>query len=404
VTEKLYYQDPSLLEFDASITEDRENGALHELVLDRTCFFPGGGGQPADRGTLGGARVVDMRERDDEIVHVVDGHAGAPGSRISGHVDAERRRAFMAQHTGQHILSQALLTAGELPTVSVHFGDETTTIELDAQSVPEAVLRQAESIANGIITENRPIRVHEVDPKDAGRFPLRRTPPQVGRLRIVEVDSYDWAACSGLHVTRTGQIGLIKVVGQEKIRGRARIHALIGARAMEDYGRKIAIVQALTRVLTCGEADIPARVEELVKNARDAARELERLKVEAAAGDAEAAVAHARRLGGAILVRRDLRGAGSAYCKAFAERVVSLPGRAVVVLDSSPTAFQWIIAHSLGEGVQLPALVTPLLAPAQAKGGGRAAWIQGAGRDPGSATAFGAAVEEALGRALAASG
>jgi len=400
VTEKLYYRDPSLLEFDASILNDTANGALHDVVLDRTCFFPGGGGQPGDRGTLDGARVVDVREQDDEIVHVLDAPAGPEGGRVRGTVDAARRRDFMAQHTGQHILSQALLQAGNLPTVSVHFGDGTTTIELDAQAVTDAALRQAETIANGIITENRAIRVHEVDPKDAGRFPLRRTPPEVGRLRIVEVDSYDWAACSGLHVASTGQIGLVKVVGQEKIRGRTRIHALIGARAMEDYGRKIATVQALTRILTCGESDVPARVEELVRNARETARELERLKVEAAAGDADAAVAQARRQGQFLLVHRDLKGAGPAYCKAFAEKIISAPGRAVVVVDTSSSTFQWIAGHSLGERVQLPAIITPLLAPANAKGGGRAAWMQGAGRDAGSAEAFGKAVEEAIDRAL----
>jgi len=400
VTEKLYYDDPSLLEFDASILNDRANGALHEVVLDRTCFFPGGGGQPADRGTLGGARVVDMREQDSEIVHVIDAPAGSEGSRVRGTVDAGHRRDFMVQHTGQHILSQALLQAGELPTVSVHFGDETTTIELDVPSVTEDALRRAESIANGIIMENRAIRVHDVDPRDAGRFPLRRKPPEVGRLRIVEVDSYDWAACSGLHVATAGQIGLVKIVGQEKIRGRTRIHALIGARAMEDYGRKIAVVQALTRTLTCGEADVLARVEELVRNARETARELERLKVEAAAGDADAAVGQAPRRGESLLIHRVFHGAGPAYCKAFAERVVSAPGRAVVVVDSSDGSFQWIAAHSLGERVQLPTIITPLLAPAHAKGGGRAAWMQGAGGGGANAEVFGTSVEEALDRAL----
>ena len=169
---------------------------------------------------------------------------------------------------------------------------------------------------------------------------------------------------------------------------------------MEDYGRKIALIQALSRTLTCGEADIPARVEELVRNVRESAKELERLKVEAALTDAESAVVNGRRIGETILVRRDLQGAGPAYGKAFAERVISQPGRTVVLVDSSPTAFQWIVAHSLGERLQLPAIVTPLLAAANAKGGGRTAWMQGAGRDAGSAESFGKALEEALARAL----
>jgi alanyl-tRNA synthetase len=394
VTEKLFYHDPSLLEFDASIIEHRVNGTLHEVVLDRTAFFPGGGGQPADRGTLGGARVIDVKEQDGAIVHVMDSPAqgstpGATGARLHGVVDEVRRRDFMVQHTGQHVLSQALLTAGGLPTVSVHFGDETTTIELETPAAAETVLRQAEALANSIIRENRPIRTHDVDPAEASRFPLRRTPPEVGRLRIVEVDSYDWAACSGLHVAATGEIVLIKIVAQERIRGRARIHALIGARAMDDYGKKISLVQNLTRLLTCGEADISARVEELARSARENEKELKRLRTERAAIDADAA-------GPSSLVLRVLDGAGPDYLKAFAERIVASPGRAVVVLDRLADSFQWIVAHSLGPEVALHRIVAPLLSKAGARGGGRGAWMQGAGRPAEAAAGFADEVAAAL--------
>jgi alanyl-tRNA synthetase len=400
MTEKLFYNDPSLLEFEATIREHKATGELHEVVLDRTCFFPGGGGQPADRGTLGAARVVDVEERGDAIVHFVDAAPGAEGTHVRGAIDAERRRDFMVQHTGQHILSQALLTVGKLPTVSVHFGDETATIELEASSVAEGLLREAEKLANTIIRENREVKIHEVDPRDAGRFPLRRTPPEVGRLRVVEVGSFDWAACSGLHVTATGQIGLIKIVAQEKIRGRTRIHALIGDRAMDDYGRKVTIIQSLMRLLTCGEADIPARVEELARNARENEKELERLQVECAASDAEAAVGVAKSLGKTLLVRRILQSAGPAYLKAFAEQVLINPGRVVIVIDRGPEAFQWIAAHSLGNRIELPALVRPILGLLNAKGGGRGAWMQGAGAPADGAEAFAEAVEGVLTRAL----
>lgn len=394
MTEKLFYHDPTLLEFDASITDYAENGALLEVALDRTAFFPGGGGQPSDRGTLGGARVVDMKERDDDIVHVVESQKGlGPGVRVHGSVDGLRRRDFMIQHTGQHVLSQALLATGGLPTVSVHFGDETTTVELDAPSVPEAVLHEAEERANSIVRENRPIRVHEVDSSEVSRFPLRRTPPEVGRLRIVEVGSFDWAACSGLHVGATGEIILIKIVGQERIRGRTRIHALIGPRAMDDYGRKITLARNLTRLLTCGESDIASRVEELLRTIRENERELKRLRAERAVLDADS-TAQSR------LVSRVFDGAGVDYLKAFAERVVASPGRAVVVVDRSADGFQWIIAHSLGDAVTLPQLVTPFFSKAGARGGGRGAWMQGGGHPAAAAAGFAEAVAQAVSRTL----
>ena len=401
MTEKLFYHDPSLLEFDASIISDRVNGALHEVVLDRTCFFPGGGGQPADRGTLGGARVVDMKEQDGEVVHVVDAPPGnSQQGPVHGVVDAARRRDFMAQHTGEHILAQALLRAGGLRTVSVHFGEDTTTIELEAPTIGEDVLQRAEELANSAIMENHRVIIHEVDHSEASRFPLRRKPPEVGTLRIVEIEGWDWVGCSGIHVPSTGHVFLIKIVGQEKMRGHARIHAIIGARALADYGRKAALTQALSRLLTCGEESVLSRVEELARSAKERERELGRLRLERAAADADAAAAKAPRVGEALIVSGVFDGVGPEYLKAFVERIVASPGRAAIAMDRSLDAFQWTVAHSLGGRLELPKVVTPLLGPAGAKGGGRGAWMQGAGRPAAGAAAFASALEEALSQAL----
>ncbi len=240
MTEKLYYGDSSALDFEATVVGVQEHDGRTEVELDRTAFYPGGGGQPCDIGTLAGARVVETAWRGESIVHVVEPRIeAAAGSTVRGAVDPAHRRAYMVQHTGQHVFSQALVQAGKLETVSVHFGEDETTIELRAEEVPPATLEKAEDIANGIVTENRRVLLHEVDRAEASRFPLRRTPPDEPRLRIVEVESFDWAACGGVHVARTGEIGLIKAVSQEKIRGRTRLHLLIGKRAFDDYRRKI---------------------------------------------------------------------------------------------------------------------------------------------------------------------
>lgn len=398
VTERLYYADNSLLEFDASILKYGPRGPLHEVVLDRTCFFPGSGGQPADTGTLGGARVTCLEERDGDIVHVVD--APLADGPVHGVVDGARRRDFMAQHTGEHVLAQALLRAGNLPTVSVHFGDETTTIELSAPVVPDDVIARAEEIANTAIMENRKVLIHEADPSEASRFPLRRKPPEVGRLRVVEIEGYDWVGCSGVHVSSTGQLLLIKVISQEKIRGHARLHVLIGQRALADYGRKVALAQALSRALTCGEEHIQARVEELLKDAREKERELKKARAVQAVAAAREAVSQGKQAGRALVVRGESDGAGAEYLKAFADEAISAPGRAVIVVDRSENGFQWIAAHSLGADVDLAAIVKPLLQSAGAKGGGRAAWVQGSGADREAATGFAAAVADALTRTL----
>ncbi len=306
----------------------------------------------------------------------------------------------MAQHTGQHIFSQALVRAGGLETVSVHFGEEDTTIELKADAVSERVLRAAEDTANAVIRENRRVILHEIDPSEVSRFPLRRTPPDVGRLRIVEVKDFEFAACGGVHVASSGEVFLVKAVSVEKIRGRARVHVMIGRRAFDDYGRKTALLQELSRELTCGEPFLRERVQELLAREKDAARELRRLRVAQAATDADDAVAAASSIGAALCVRRLFDTAGPEYVKAFVERVVAVPGRVVIALDRGAEGFQWIVAHSLGEGLDLAGVVPALLEAAQAKGGGRGSRMQGMGARAEAAAPFAQAIEAALARRL----
>ncbi len=410
MTERLYYDDAYLFAFDARVLSSRQGPKGWETVPDRTCFYPGGGGQPPDRGTLAGRAVIALEERGDEIVHVLDGEpvgleaAAGVGSVVHGGIDAARRLDFMAQHTGEHLLSQCLLAAGNIATVSVHFGDETATIEVAAETVPETVLADAERRANAIARENRAVRTRELDREEALKLPLRRRPPEGERLRIVEIEGCDWAACGGVHVASTGAIAPVKITGVERIRGRVRIHARMGDRALADYGRTLALSQALGRLLTCGEPGILKRVGDLVENERGLSRELRRLRVAQAGPAAAEAAAEGRPLpagpdGGARrLVSRVFDGFGEEPVKAFVDAVLHEPGRIVVAVDRSPDGIRWTVAHSLGAGgVDLAVLMKPLIAALGLRGGGRQALVQGAGADPSGAVPLVEAVARALG-------
>jgi alanyl-tRNA synthetase len=402
VTEKLYYGDSSLLEFDARAMEIEMRDGRCEVLLDRTCFYPGGGGQPCDLGALGGARVLAVEYRGEDIVHVVEPALGPERVRgsVHGAVDGKRRRDFMEQHTGQHIFSQALLRAGKLETVSVHFGEEDTTIELKADAVDERTLREAEELANSVINENRRVLLHEVDSSEASRFPLRRTPPDAGRLRILEIEGFDYAACGGVHLASTGGVCLVKAVAQERIRGRVRIHTMMGRRALEDYARKVSLSQDLTRTLTCGEEHVLGRVEELMNSERESTRELRRLRVGQAAADADASASAAPAIGGALLFRRVFDAAGGEYLKAFAERVIATPGRVVIAIDRGTDGFQWIAAHSVGGSLDLAQIVPAFFGIAGAKGGGRGARMQGVGTRNDAIALFADAIQGELARRL----
>jgi alanyl-tRNA synthetase len=409
MTERLYYDDAYRFAFDARVLSTRRGPKGWETTIDRTCFYPGGGGQPEDRGTLAGRAVIALEERDDDIVHVLDGEpvgvevAAGVGSVVHGEIDAVRRLDFMAQHTGEHLLSQCLLAAGALATVSVHFGEDTTTIELAADAAPEAVLADAERRANAVARENRKVITRELDRAEALKLSLRRAPPEGERLRIVEIEGIDRVACGGVHVASTGAIAPVKIAGVERIRGRVRIHAMMGERAIADYGRKLALSQALCRLLTCGEGDIPRRVGDLAENERGMSRELRQLRAAQAVQAAAEAAAAGRPLpagsdgGPRLLVSRLFESLGDAPVKAFVDAVVSAPGRVVAAVDRSADGFRWTVAHSLGAGgMDLAALVKPVVAALGLRGGGRSALVQGAGPDPAKAEAFLEAVARAL--------
>ncbi len=398
MTEKLYYSDPGMLEFDARITEASVRDDRCEVALDRTCFYPGGGGQPHDLGTIGASPVIEVGYRNDDIVHIV--RPGLEPGPVHCVVDGTRRRDYMVQHTGQHIFSQALVRAGKLDTVSVHFGEIDTTIELKAETVEERILRAAEDIANAVIRENRRVILHEIDRGEASRFPLRRTPPDEGRLRIVEVDSFDWAACGGVHVASAGEVFLVKAVSQERIRGRVRVHIMIGQRAFDDYGRKATLAQELSRALTCGEESVLERVRDMQAAQREAARQLRGLRLAQAGVDADEALAGAQEIGGALLVRRLSDGNGPDYLKAFVERILAASGRIAVVMDRDGDAFQWIVAHSLAKGLDLAQIVPKHFGVADAKGGGRGARMQGVGARGDAREAFADAIVGELSRTL----
>jgi alanyl-tRNA synthetase len=401
MTERLYYTDAYRFAFDARVLSARRGPKGWETVIDRTSFYPGGGGQPADRGTLAGRAVLLLEERGDDIVHVLDGEP--VGVEVHGELEAARRLDFMAQHTAEHLLSQCLLAAGNLATVSVHFSDETATIEVASETVPERVLADAERRANAIARENRSVRTRELDRQEALRLSLRRKPPEGERLRIVEIDGYDLAACGGVHVSSTGSLAPVKIAGVERIRGRTRIHFLAGERALASYGRTLALSQALGRLLTCGEQDILKRVGDLAESERSLSRELRQLRVARAAEAAAEAVTRARPLtggpagGSCLFVSRLFDGFGGEPVKAFVDAVLGEPGRIVVAVDRSAAGFRWTVAHSLGEGgADLAVLMQPVISASGLRGGGRGALVQGAGTDPAGAEPFVEAVARAL--------
>lgn len=261
MTEKLYYQDTNKNEFDAEVIEVIKEKKTWRVTLDKTYFYPEGGGQPADKGWINNTPVIDVQKESDLIYHYLNKNPGE--GKIKGKIDREWRRDFMQQHTGQHIISGALWKIGKYKTVSVHMGADYTTIEIDAPEIPEEDLIKIEKLANQVIRENLPLHFIHTNHQELDKFPLRKPSPFKGKIRLVKIGDFDCVGCGGLHLDGTRKVGLVKAIGIEKIRGHARIAWKIGDRAYDDYRRKEKIISELRTILAANEDLFAQKVKDL---------------------------------------------------------------------------------------------------------------------------------------------
>ena len=270
MTERLYYTDPALLAFDATITETGTvKDGLFYTVLDRSAFYPTSGGQSYDTGVIDRTDIVDIVETDDgDVWHISRKPIGEPGANVHGEVDRERRTRNRQLHTAQHILSQTFITLFERETVSVHLGDEYGAVELGDNEISDEQLTQAEAMANDIIGQNLPVEIMFVDSSDIAKIPLRKIPERRDKVRVIRIGEFDWSACGGTHCLNTSEVGLIKLIGIEKMRGHALVKFLAGGLAREDYAKRFDITESLSRDLTCHFTDLPVKFEKLASEAK----------------------------------------------------------------------------------------------------------------------------------------
>jgi alanyl-tRNA synthetase len=252
MTRRLYYTDSYLTAFPAEVVDRAEDGAL--VYLDRTAFYPTSGGQPHDTGRLGSARVLDVVDQGDRIAHRVD--APLPAGPVDGAIDWPRRFDHMQQHTGQHLLSAVLADLTGHATISVHFGREISTLDLDTPEVPHDHVVEAELRANRIVTENRPVEVSFEEAASAEG--LRKAPEREGTLRVVSIRDLDRSACGGTHVRATGEIGPVFIRRLERVRKTVRLEFLCGERAVRRARTDADLLAGLAASQSAAPEELPA--------------------------------------------------------------------------------------------------------------------------------------------------
>ena len=261
---RLYYQYPYVKRFMCTVTDCRESKKGTWLVrLDQTAFYPEGGGQPSDRGTLGEASVLSVHEKNGAIDHEVD-RPLAPGTMTEGIVDWQYRLDNMQQHTGEHILSGLIHSRFGYDNVGFHMGAEEVTVDFNGLLTKEDLV-SLEDAANALIYENVGIRVFYPSEEERKSLDYRSKKELTGQVRIVEIPGGDICACCGTHVERTGEVGIIKIRGMIHYKGGVRISMLCGRRAVEDYRMRLDDMTELSVLLSAKLGWVPEAVKKLVE-------------------------------------------------------------------------------------------------------------------------------------------
>src|SRR5256714_4907818 len=397
-TERLYYEDSHLTEFDArvvAVAADAEGRA--SVVLDRTAFYPTGGGQPADTGTLGTARVVDCVEKEGgEVLHVVEGEVPRAGACVRGVVDWPRRLDHVQQHTGQHILSQAFVELYGAQTRSFRMMADACEIDVDLREPSDEKIERAVDRANEVVWDDRAVRVHNVTPEEAARMPLRKDSAREGELRIIEIEGFDFSPCGGTHARRTGEVGLIAARHWERAKGLVRVTFVAGGRALADYRRANRTARAAASLFSVARdeaADAAARLQDENKQLQRRLRAAEELAARAEARElveeaGEAAGSTSVVAGGVTgvveggvtrIVARVFEGRDAESLRRLASALAAHSNTVALLGSRDGGGARLVFARSAEAGADMNALMREACQSLGGRGGGRPDMAQGGG-------------------------
>lgn len=378
VTERLYYADSHLIEFDARVVDlsDRVSGWT-AVVLDRTAFYPTGGGQPSDTGTLNGARVVEcIDDGDNGVFHVVQGAAPLRGEVMHGRVDWSRRLDHIQQHTGQHILSQALVTLYNAPTRSFRVLEASCEIDVDLSNPATENIERAVELANNVIWEDRAITIRNVTSAEAAELPLRKDPAREGELRLIEIEGFDLTPCGGTHAYSTGEVGMIALRSWERAKGLTRIEFVAGTRALADYRRANKSAREVAALFSTGRDDAPHVAAQMIEEHKELNRRIRVLEEIAAEVEAEKLLASAS--DGVVTHIFDNRDAES--LKKLAHALIAKPQTIALLASRDKDTARLVFARSADASGDMSMLMREACTMLDGRGGGRPDMAQGGGK------------------------
>ena len=364
-TVRLYYENAFTQDFTAVVESCGAVKGGFAVVLDRTAFYPEGGGQPADHGTLGEARVLDVHEKDGVVTHLCDRELPV-GAAVSGRIDWARRFDHMQQHSGEHIVSGMLCSTFHCDNVGFHMGADVVTIDYNADITWEQVL-EVEQRANAYIWEDHPVHIWYPSPAELAALPYRSKKELTGAVRITEFPGADMCACCGTHVERSGQVGLVKFLSCQKFRDGVRLELLCGRRAADYLSACWEQARQIGQSLSVKpEASFPAvsRMQAELLHTKERAARLEEQSF------AHTAAEYAGK-GDTVLVTGPLEGDGA---RRLCDAVAQTCGGRCAVFAGEDGAYRYAVIHT---GQDIRPLVKDMNDTLHGRGGGRDGFAQG---------------------------
>ncbi|WP_066314191.1 DHHA1 domain-containing protein [Bacillus sp. FJAT-29814] len=278
---KIYYRDPYIKSFDAEVLkQEKDQEGNWYVVLNQTAFYPTGGGQPFDTGTIAGQKVINVEEIDGEIRHYLHAPLSETSGRVEGEIDWHRRFDHMQQHLGQHILSAAFEQLYDYETIGFHLGNEIVTIDLETEALTQTEIERVETLANQVILENRPIEVKWVTQEELDQYPLRKETKVKENIRLVIIPDFDYNGCGGTHTKWTGEVRALKILDWERQKKKVRLQFICGDRVINQLGQKQKVLLQLTKLLNAPEEEMEQVVVRMLEQRKAMDKSVEQLKEE----------------------------------------------------------------------------------------------------------------------------
>ncbi len=377
----LYLTDPLTLTFETTVTESfTQPDGRPAVLLEQSYFYPTGGGQEHDTGRIGPAQVVEVTKQENPlcVIHILD-RPVSPGI-VYCTIDSDRRQRHSQHHTAQHLLTQCFVYLYGLDTLSANINGYTpSTLDLPTPKIEPEMLAQAENLANQIIYEDRPVQSYFVNPQALERLPLRRAPKVSEDIRIIEIEGFDYTPCGGTHCSRTGQIGVIKIVRTEKQNERTRVHFVAGWQALELFQASYATVSSLAIGLSVGQAELATSVLRQAEQLQKALKDLQSYQAERLAWEANRLAESATRIGGKLVSLTVFDNRPIVELRLLAGELSKRDGLVSILATTAGDKISLVAACGSSLDLSARDLLARLLAIWGGRGGGDARLAQGGG-------------------------